>query len=87
MGISDRNHYWYLPPVDLNQNSVSKVNFSVENDAVTFVLIWKSVQAVENPEDTYALFSDFWPFFMKMRVVDEQFWGSQTDSNGSRGKF
>ena len=26
------------------------VIFSVENDAVTFVFLWKSVQAVENPE-------------------------------------
>ena len=63
MGISDRSHYWYFPPVDLNQNSVSKVIFSVENDAETFVFLWKSVQAVENPEDTYALFFRFLTVF------------------------
>lgn len=52
MCLSDRNRNWYFPPSDFNQNSVSKVIFSVENDAITFIFLRKSVQAVENPEDT-----------------------------------
>ena len=49
MCLSDKIENWLFLPADFNQNSVSKVIFSVENDAITFIFLRKSVQAVENP--------------------------------------
>ena len=49
MCLSDIIENWWFLPAEFNQNSVSRVIFSVENDAITFISLRKSVQAVETP--------------------------------------